>query len=306
MPFRHHGALPPFLLRRSYVARLSTIIRLVALFIVIQGLACNMGNSLYTIVAFFFGRHRLKSNGRADFSAILADDPPEAEFPVDYLIDGSWERNSNRRIWELIPPGDSSEDLIRRLIMPKRFHDMHFLRLLNLEHLRVDLSPYRDSQPHVSVRILTDAVSFYPPEMTRHRVWSKWLRSKKQWFTLFQAVIPLPYGVWLSGCTGKWRWANFNITKTYLKEQFEGPFRLLEIICPTRPQGFLSVYRGTLEPDLATRVNGHFVMLNVFRLAFLVMLILVCVAQVVLLVICISMLLLQMGIDRARPAGVEA
>jgi len=40
------------------------------------------------------------------------------------------------------------------------------------------------------------------------------------------------------------------------------------------------------------------------RLAFLVMLIVVCIAQVVLLLICITMLLVQMGMQRARPAVV--
>lgn len=227
---------------------------------------------------------------------------------VDYLIEQSWVQKAYPRVLELAPPESDSDDVVRRLLMPRRLEDVVFLRLLRAENLRVDLWPHRSAEPHMHVRIFTDALAFYPPAVPRRNFWTRWLSSDRQWLLVMQAVVHLPRGVALLGCSPQWRWADFNETEPQsLKEAVGLPFRVLEVACPLRPRGFLLPSRVGAPTRLSAESSSRAprdMLIRGCRLAFLVMLIIVCIAQVVLLLICITMLLVQMGIQRGRPAVV--
>eukprot|EP00418_Pyrodinium_bahamense_P087371 CAMPEP_0179063856 /NCGR_PEP_ID=MMETSP0796-20121207/27652_1 /TAXON_ID=73915 /ORGANISM="Pyrodinium bahamense, Strain pbaha01" /LENGTH=326 /DNA_ID=CAMNT_0020760793 /DNA_START=54 /DNA_END=1034 /DNA_ORIENTATION=+ len=225
---------------------------------------------------------------------------------VDYLIDQSWVQGAYPRVLELAPPEGSPNEPIRRLIMPRRLEDAHFLRLLSTEHLRVDLWPHRTPELHMHVRVFTDALSFYPAAEPRRGLWARWSSPDRRWLLLLQAVVHLPHGVALLGCSPEWRWAGVNETEPQVLGGAGGdPFRILEVACPRRPRGFL-LPKHTGGPGLpvGSRRAPKDMLISGLRLAFLVMLIMVCIAQVVLLLICITMLLVQLGIQRGRPAAV--
>lgn len=226
---------------------------------------------------------------------------------ADYLIEQSWVQHAHPRVLELAPPEGDSDDVVRRLLLPRHVQDLRFLQLLPVEHLRVELWPHRSSEPHMHVRILTDAFSFYPAAEQQRPFWLRWPSPDKQWFLLLQAVVHLPPGVALLGCSPQWRWADVNETELLsFKEVVGSPFRVLEVACPRRPRGFLLPSRMSGSARFSTTGSGapRDMLIRGCRLAFLVMLIVVCIAQVVLLLICITMLLVQMGMQRARPAVV--
>jgi len=225
-----------------------------------------------------------------------------------------WRSSSQLRALELdaenlsvSTKGDAS--LVRRLVVPMRLQDLHFLRLLSPEHLRVDLWPHRSLEPHLHVRVLTDALSFYPKRPEPRGISRLFASDGAQWLTLMQAVVHMPHGVALMSCNSEWRWADFNETELSWqeakawREAISPPFRVLEITCPRRPKGFLLQGPIIVSPS---GPNGHMasrdILVSCFRAAFVAMLIIVCVAQVILLMVCITMLILQMGLHRRGPA----
>jgi len=227
---------------------------------------------------------------------------------VDYLIRQSWVQQSYSRVLELAPPEDDSDDVVRRLLVPRRLQDAMFLRLLHEANLRVDIWPHRSSEPHVHVRILTDALSVYSAAAPRRHFWTRWLSPDKQWFLVLQAVVHLPRGVALLDCSPQWRWADVNVTEFRSVEEAVGlPLRVLEVACPRRSRGFLLPSRagGSAGPPADRSRASKDMLIRACRLVFLVMLIVVCIAQVVLLLICITTLLVQMGMQRGgRPPGM--
>mmetsp|Transcript_131753 Transcript_131753/g.332776 ORF Transcript_131753/g.332776 Transcript_131753/m.332776 type:complete len:370 (+) Transcript_131753:110-1219(+) len=238
------------------------------------------------------------SPGGPEEQEVAAAFPPRA--PADYVIDNAWLHTSSARAWELKPPSEAEAESspgyngvgpVRRLLMPRRLEDMYFLMLLKPENLRVDLWPHRNPEPHVHVRIFTDAIAFYPPPANPKRwLLAKWFAPRRQWLLLFQAVVHVPRGVALLACSTEWRWAEFNTTEEALRQVTGGAFRVLEVSCPTRQRSFLA-------PPLSRHTEGprapKDVLLGCFRFAFLVILVAACVAQIVLLLICIVMLLVQ-------------
>jgi len=227
---------------------------------------------------------------------------------VEYVIGNVWESSHQRRALELDAEnlsvgaeGDSSR--VRRLVVPMRLQDVHFLRLISPEHLRVDLWPHRTMEPHLHVRVLTDAVSFYPrrPEPRRGLISRLFASDGTQWLTLMQAVVHMPHGTALMSCHSAWRWADFNETELSWREAIAPPFRVLEISCPRRPKGFLLQSPIVVSPSGPNgRMASRDILVSCFRAAFVAMLIIVCVAQVVLLMVCITMLIVQMGLQRRR------
>jgi len=225
---------------------------------------------------------------------------------VDYVIDSEWANSSTSRAYELKPPAETRAEAegrdsflsgpARRLLMPLRLEDVEFLRLLNVDNLRVELWPHRSPEPHVHVRVFTDAIAFYPPPVARKRwLLGRLFAPRRQWFLFFQALVHLPQGAALLGCTPEWRWAEFSESEVHLREAISGAFRVLEVSCPRRPRGFLSPPFSRSEGPKAPRD----VLLGCFRFAFLALLVAACVAQIVLLLICVVMLLVQ--VRRGRP-----
>jgi len=259
----------------------------------------------------FCSHHSLAAVG-VSLTSPESDAPSEAAsapgpaHQVDYLIDNSWLHASSPRVLELAPPESDSDNVVRRLIMPARIEDLVFLSLIRNENLRVDLWPHRSAELHMHVRIFTNALSIYPAVSRRHFL-ARWLSSDRQWLLVLQAVVHLPRGVALLGCSPQWRWADFNETMPQaLKEAVGRPFRVLEVECPLQPHGFLLPRRVTgsaRQQAEGPRTPGD-MLIRGCRFVFLVMLIIVCIAQVVLLLICITMLLVQVGIQRGRPAVV--
>lgn len=217
---------------------------------------------------------------------------------VDYIMTEAWVVHDRMaRAREFAPP-EVDDRRVVRLLTPRRHEDTHFLQHLSTEHLRVDLWPHRSPEPHVHVRISTDAIVF--PHPAPQSQWpGRWFAPRKQWLLLFEAVVHLPRGIALLGCIPTWRWAQFNFTDTGMVTEIGPPFRVLEVSCPRRPRGFLS-------PPLPVAPEGprthRDVVLAFFRLAFLVMLVAACVLQIVLLLICVVMLLVQ--VRRGRPHGM--
>ncbi|CAJ1353830.1 unnamed protein product [Effrenium voratum] len=110
--------------------------------------------------------------------------------------------------------------------------------------------------------------------------------------TLFEATVQMPKGVALMNCRSDWRWADFNDTQPGWHEAISPPVRVLEVTCPLRPKGFL--LPGPIMGNSSNQ-NWRDVAMNCFRFAFVAILVLVCVAQVVLLMGCIAMLVMQIG-----------
>ncbi|CAE8668458.1 unnamed protein product, partial [Polarella glacialis] len=99
-------------------------------------------------------------------------------------------------------------------------------------------------------------------------------------------------------CRPEWRWADFNETDQSWREAISPPFRVLEIACPRRPKGFLLPSPILPATGPGGRMLTRDIIVSCFRVAFVAMLIIVCVAQVVLLMVCITMLVVQMGVQR--------
>eukprot|EP00931_Biecheleriopsis_adriatica_P059199 TRINITY_DN35388_c0_g1_i2.p1 TRINITY_DN35388_c0_g1~~TRINITY_DN35388_c0_g1_i2.p1 ORF type:complete len:340 (-),score=72.54 TRINITY_DN35388_c0_g1_i2:49-1068(-) len=252
----------------------------------------------------------VEAAGKAvDADAVQTQAASAAE-PVDYVIGNVWLQSTPKRAVEMDAAmlggnlaGDDSR--VRRLLVPTRFQDVHLLRLLKVEHLRVDLWPHRAPEPHVHVRILTNAVSFEPKRSPQ-----KWSRLSRffasdggQWLTLMQAVVHMPRGVALMSCNHEWRWADFNETEASWREAISPPFRVLEIACPRRPRGIFLPGSIVMPPSgPGGRMAPRDLLVSGFRVAFVAMLIIVCVAQVMLLMVCITMLILQMGVQRRQAA----
>eukprot|EP00933_Yihiella_yeosuensis_P055116 TRINITY_DN53797_c0_g1_i1.p1 TRINITY_DN53797_c0_g1~~TRINITY_DN53797_c0_g1_i1.p1 ORF type:complete len:324 (+),score=26.71 TRINITY_DN53797_c0_g1_i1:44-1015(+) len=277
-------------------------------FVVVSVLAC-LGTIRTSVASIQFDRpyRDSASSTEADAGAV-----PQAATPkVDYVIDNirSHSAGAAKRTLELdakpyllrsdgsSPTGGDSWE--RRLVVPLQLQDAHFLRLLSLEHLRVDLVPHRTPEPHVQVSILTDALSIYNPvDSAQHRRrLSRWFSAPSggRWLTIMQSVVHFPVGVSLVSCEWEWKWADFNETEAIWRET-RPPFRVLEIACPRQPKGFLLLPHTPTSGRLASRD----IVASFFRVAFMAMLIVVFVAQVVLLICCITMLVVQMGMQR-RP-----
>ncbi|CAE8615196.1 unnamed protein product, partial [Polarella glacialis] len=180
---------------------------------------------------------------------------PTAARKVEYVVENVWKRGSQLRALELDAAplkangmAASGGDGGLRLLVPLRLQDVHFLRLVGTEHLRVDLWPHRAPEPHVHVRILTDALSLYPPpEKQKSRRWGRFMSSNSsQWLTLMQATVHMPRGLSLMGCRPEWRWADFNETDQSWREAISPPFRVLEIACPRRqvPDISICIYKS--------------------------------------------------------------
>lgn len=231
---------------------------------------------------------------------------------IDFVIDKEWVRGSSARAVELIPPLERKEEeeeargvfrggAAHRLLLPRRVEDRHFLGLLDLNNVRVELLPHRSPDPHVHVRISTDAVMPFPPQASP-KLWflSSWFPPRRHWLLVFQAVVHMPEGVSLLSCVAEWRWAQLNAYDREGREASSLPVRVLEVTCPRRPRGFLALpTTRSGEGQQSTRDK----LLGFLRLAFIVMLGAACVAQVVLLLICFVMLLAQ-GVRRGWPHGV--
>lgn len=255
---------------------------------------------------------RSQSSGTESAGAVTAvTEPQHRPREVDYVIGNVWLKHSEQRALEIDTEqlddtvqhrGQGSDDgRVRRLVVPMRLQDVHFLRLVTTEHLRVDLWPHRSPEPHVHVRILTNAVSFQARKTEDQ--WRRFTRffssDGSQWLTLMQAVVHLPRGVSLMSCNAEWRWADFNETEASWREALAPPFRVLEIACSRRPRGFLLPGPIVLPPSRPDgRMATKDVVVSCFRVAFVAILIIVCIAQVVLLMVCITMLVVQIRMQR--------
>lgn len=224
-------------------------------------------------------------------SAQHATAPPmlAVDKPLDYLLSIDWVQSVHPRVCELAPPpADENSRLQRRLLMPRRLQDLWLLRQLKEESLRVELLAHRIPSPHVHVQVYTNGVALYPPPPRKRWLPARWLPPRRSWLSMFQAVAHFPQGIALLSCDYAWRWAAFNFTEQ--PEAFNESFRVLEISCPRRLQGFLAL--PVRSPGDRPRTwRRRFV--HCFQVAFLLMLVVGCLAQIVLLLVCITMLLVQ-------------
>lgn len=218
---------------------------------------------------------------------------------VNYVVDSTWQfvPSWNHRVWELKPPGSvapvvergegsifsaSGEDehSVRHILMPRRIEDLQLLRSLDTKHLRVELWPQRSKQPRLHVRVLTDAISFSSDTLRQSR--SAWLPPRRRWLLFFQTVLDLPSGV--ASCSFEWRWVSLNGTQLSPM-----PLRVLEVVCPLRPRGFL--WRDRPNGSMGNTRRSR--LLNYLRIVLLGILVGTCICQVVLLVICVAVITLQ-------------
>lgn len=148
----------------------------------------------------------------------------------------------------LSPPHGVPDGWLHCLLMPLRPEDRQLLRSLSEDHLRAVLL-HHAAMPQMQVRILTDAVLFPPSAnagaLRGHELGSGRRRRfrRHRWMMLFEATVRLPKGVPPAGCRSRWRWAELgDAAGRAPRELLDGPFRVLEVICPPWPQGFLAFY----------------------------------------------------------------
>jgi len=223
---------------------------------------------------------------------------------ADYIIGDVWRNGTWRRAVEVnteglggrLAKGDDSH--VRKLIVPTRPADIRFLRQLDLSQLQVDLWPHRDPTAHVHVRVQTSAIQLPSPNPQPSRLARLFGSDGQTWLTLFEAIVQMPRTVSLMHCKYDWRWADLNETKAEWQKVLSPPIRVLEVTCPFRSRGFLMPGPIIVPPS---NPSGHRewrdVAVTCFRMAFVAILILVCVAQVVLLMGCIEMLVMQIGMQ---------
>jgi len=220
-----------------------------------------------------------------------------AENEVDYLIDPGWENISTRRVLQVIPPSTDPDARVRRLVMPRRLEDALFLKMLSIDNLRIDMWPHTTESPHIHLHILIDGLLFDPIHQRR-----SWFGSRHHLLLFLQAVIHFPAGSDLQHCLSEWRWAKTKSTEGTPSDRFEPPYRVLEVSCPLKRSGFLS--------PLGSSSSSHPLrgaLASTVRVALIMIVMAVCVAQILLLVICITMLLIQTGLQReGRPPTIAA
>lgn len=251
-------------------------------------------------------------NGGSPAAAEDAEEGSKEAVPacVHYVLDSTWVhgREWNQRVMELAPPrapaadgageagrphsscnvSSADDNIVRRILLPRRYEDIQLLRLLSAKHLRVELWPQRTKQPHLTVRVLTDAVSF-STDVNRQR--SSWFPPRRRWLIFFQTILDLPDGVSLLSCNFEWRWATWNGT-----QQSSFPQRALEVSCPLRSRGFLHRDRTVGSRGNSPRER----LLYYMRLLLLGILVGTCICQVVLLVICVAVIMIQVAQQRGR------
>lgn len=244
-------------------------------------------------------------------NATEADGPSLATVKVDYVVDSTWlhAQALQPKVLVLEPPAETGQNgtssVVRRLVMPRKLEDLFFLRMVAEEHLRVEVWPHGTPHPHMHVRIYTDVISF-PPAVESQSRWSKvtrFLRSHRHWMLLLQVTVNVPKGVSLMGCSPIWRWVDVNNTNAFRSQVISPPFRVLEIACPLRPRGFLGLPLTPGETGTGDPSTKQFV-INALRMVFVTLLVVVCGAQVILLLLCITVLIAQMGAAR-RGGGVR-
>lgn len=256
--------------------------------------------------------------GDEAIAQVGGDSAIAAPLDVNFVICRSWVHALHPKVVEFMPPApDGADDeasasksreqggSVQRLLMPYHIQDVRLLNLLRLEHLRVELWPRRGPSPGVQVRVLTDALALLPAaprrsSNSRRRFWDMpWARPRRDWLLVFQATIDVPRDAAIMSCASSWRWAAYQGSEE--EQAMLGPrFRVLEVTCPRRLAGFLAPYGGASElngdrpKSLRSSIGGG------LRLAFLAMLITACIGQVVLLIVCLAMLLLQVAMQRGR------
>jgi len=220
---------------------------------------------------------------------------------VSYMVERQWVTKVQPRMLELEPPAsiNSEKNMVRRLLVPRRHEDASFLRMLDAEQIRVDLLPHRSPSPHVHVRIYTSAITVQ--RLSHRRQWANWFGPEKGWLLFLQAVVDLPPGTHLS-CMSEWHWAtnpanglNGSETRTTpsLGAEATGlPFRILEVTCPPRFHGSaLAALRHWLLPGYGNSSIGRRTTKESVAGCVLVI---VCLVQIVLLLVCITILLVQL------------
>jgi len=249
--------------------------------------------ALFAIAFHGGGSSSSSTTGSCCSTAVVAS--PE----VSYMVERSWVTKVQPRMLELEPPASvgRENDMVRRLLVPRRQEDAHFLRMLELDQIRVDLLPHRSPSPHVHVRVYTSAITVQ--RLTHHRL-AKWFGPDKGWLLFLQAVVDLPPGTHLS-CIPEWHWATnpaHGLNGSELRAPSLGgeatglPFRILEVSCPPRFRGSaLMILRNWLLPGYHRSSMGNRPTKESVAGCVLIV---VCLVQIVLLLLCIMILLVQL------------
>lgn len=234
-------------------------------------------------------------------SQATAPSVEEAAQPkVDYIIGNIWQNRTWKRALEVDPslaagPAAKGDDQhVRKLLVPTRVEDIQFLQQLKPEQIQVDLWPHRDPNPHVHLRIQTNAI-LLPRANPHPHFLMKLFGESQTWLTLFEAIVQMSKGVALMNCRSDWRWADFNNTQPSMRQALKPPIRILEVTCPLRPKGFL--LPGPIIGPPTDHHTWKDVLVTCCRYAFVAILVMVCVAQVILLMGCIAMLVMQIGMQ---------
>lgn len=174
---------------------------------------------------------------------------------VDYVIDRSWISQSHERMHELAPPVARISGSVLRLVMARRFEDLHLLRLLTPKQLHVELRPHQTQRSKLVVRILTDGLQLLsaPKPLSRLRR-IMWFHRRQQWLVLLETVIHFPSSISATKCSSHWRWVDFSQAEQSAKEIIGTPFRVLEVSCPEMAKGFLARALGS-ESIAGTRLR---------------------------------------------------
>jgi len=152
------------------------------------------------------------------------------------------------------------------------------------------------------VNIFTDAVSIQrTKEAQRYTRLLRPLLPRRSWMLLLSARVGLPDGAVLLGCRHQWVWASVDGGEPEAPQS--KMMRALQLTCPRHHRLVLwplrGARRGGRDGPVKDPIKGW------LRTAFTVFLLVVSFAQVVLLTLCISVLLAQMGAPRLWPAGLR-
>lgn len=188
----------------------------------------------------------VQGNALAEFSenGTRAGDRPVLESisnSVDYVIDHTWIAHTTPRMHVLATRREQpSIGLVSRLLVPRYVEDMHLLRLLSTDQLRVEFRPlYRSPQTKILVRVLTDAFRLLPSSSLRSRRQPSFFGPRRQWLLFAEVALEFPAHVSVTRCRSTWRWAGLSAAETSASDAVAAPFRVLEIECPLRSQGIL-------------------------------------------------------------------